>query len=170
MAQSYGHKARRPRPFCQKQFVGQGNHLSRCRERHGRDYSVYLSDKTLAKRSGRLTSSKTCPHCHKHFHRLDTHLHRNATCRRIALSVSQSTSQCNTDSVLSNSPATSEQEQSVVEVGLDLQSKRCLFLPRTDEEWQEADTYFRNHLVPCVQEATWVDEKNNLLTLLYNMV
>ena len=136
-------------------------------QRKARNYSVYLSDKTLAKRSSRLTSSKICPHCHKHFRRLDAQLHRNATCRRIALSISQSTSQCNTDSVLSNSPATSEQEQrtsSVVEVGFDLQSKRCLFLPRMDEEWQEADTYFRNDLVPCVCEATGVDEKNKLLT------
>ena len=93
-------------PFCEKQFVGLGNHLPRCKERQGRDYSIYLSDRTLAKRLGTATSNKICPHCHKRFRRLDTHLQRNATCKRIA-GGSQSISQCSVDSAVS---ITAEQE------------------------------------------------------------
>lgn len=66
-------KVQKSCPFCQKQFMGLGNHLYRCKERQGIDYSIYLSQKTLAKKSG-LPSHKACPHCHKQFRRLDTHL------------------------------------------------------------------------------------------------
>ena len=146
--------------------MGLGNHLSRCKERQGRDYSIYLSAKTLAKRAGRVTSNTVCPHCHKQFRRLDTHLQRNATCKRIAVS-SQSTMQGSVSSAISTSLATTEQEpeqeQSVGQLGTDPHTKRALSLPRTEKEWHEADMYFKNFLVPCVQQTIGVSEKNELL-------
>ena len=156
-------------PFCQKQFVGLGNHLSRCKERQGRDYSIYLSAKTLAKRAGRVTSNTICPHCHKQFRRLDTHLQRNATCKIIAVS-SRSTMESSVSSATSTRLATPEQEsnqeQSVGQLGTDphMHTKQALSLPRTETEWQEADMYFKDFLVPCVQQTIGVSEKNELLT------
>ena len=162
MEHSCSHATKKHCPFCQKQFVGLGNHLSRCKERQGRDYSIYLSAKTLAKRAGRVTSNTVCPHCHKQFRRLDTHLQRNATCKRIAVSL-QSTTQGSVSSAISTSLATTEQEQSVGQLGTDPHTKQALTLPRTEKEWHEADTYFKNFLVPCVQQTIGVSEKNELL-------
>ena len=69
-------------PFCEKGFKRLGNHLPHCKERQGRDYSAYLSQKTLDKRS--TTTKKFCPKCHRKFLRLDTHLKNSATCKSIS--------------------------------------------------------------------------------------
>ena len=36
-----------PCPFCGREFIRLGNHLHKCKERGERDYSAYLSKKTL---------------------------------------------------------------------------------------------------------------------------
>ena len=151
--------ARKPCPFCQKEFIGLGNHLPRCKERQGRDYSIYLSQKTLAKRSSKATL-QTCPHCHKLFRRLDTHLQRNARCKRIA-DCPQPSSRSNTDNVLPTSPdiAAIDHEQGEVQPGRCPLAKGLLSLPKEKEEWRDADTYFAESLVPRVQQASNVTQK-----------
>ena len=73
-------------PFCRKSgFKKLGNHLPYCKDRNGRDYSKYLSNKTLEKkaRSTSKNNSSFCPRCHKRFQRVDTHLKNSAVCRSI---------------------------------------------------------------------------------------
>lgn len=70
-----------PCPFCTVGFKRLGNHLPKCKDREGGDYSCYLSDKTLTKKTRRPRTRSFCPKCHKSFLRLDTHLRNNAHCR-----------------------------------------------------------------------------------------
>ena len=72
-------------PFCEKSFRRLGNHLAYCKERQGRDFSAYLSKKTLDKRCT-FSSKTSSPKCHRRFLRLDTHLKSSATCRNITQS------------------------------------------------------------------------------------
>ena len=73
-------------PFCGKGgYKKLGNHLPSCKERNGRDYSIYLSSKSLKKKASSLSKVKCkfCPRCHKRFQRIDTHLRNSAVCRSI---------------------------------------------------------------------------------------
>ena len=72
----------RPCPFCSRHFKRLGNHLPSCHERDGRDYSSYLSHKTLHKRI--TTKKQLCPSCGKGMKRLDTHLRVSARCKQWA--------------------------------------------------------------------------------------
>ena len=76
-------------PFCGKQFKAVGNHLPRCKERDGRDYSSYLSKKTLYNKAKAGSSRKSCPKCHRWFLRLDTHLKNSPFCKSVQQSDSQ---------------------------------------------------------------------------------
>ena len=67
-------------PFCDREFRRLGNHLPKCKER---DYSVYLSKKTLDKKAKKGSSRRYCPKCHKQFLRLDSHLKRSPYCKSI---------------------------------------------------------------------------------------
>ena len=62
-------------PFCDLLFRQVGEHIPRCRERNGREYSAYLG------RNSKMTVSrrKRCHKCQRFFVRLDTHLR---TCKR----------------------------------------------------------------------------------------
>ena len=46
-------RAQRKCPFCSQYFQGLGKHLQHCKDRQGRDYSQYLSQKTLQKKTKR---------------------------------------------------------------------------------------------------------------------
>ena len=83
-------------PFCTREFKSLGNHLPKCKERHDRDYSSYLSKKTLDRKAKTGNSRKSCPKCHKKFLRLDTHLKNNPFCKSIEPhQISPWTSLCN---------------------------------------------------------------------------
>ena len=72
-------------PFCQRCNLKRlGNHLPYCKERNGRDYSSFLSKKTLAKKARSSCKSQSCPKCHKRFSRLDNDLRIGATCRSVS--------------------------------------------------------------------------------------
>ena len=58
-------------PFCTKVFKRVGNHLPHCKQRNGRDYSQFLTQKTLKKREPRSGKKARCPKCSKTFSRLD---------------------------------------------------------------------------------------------------
>ena len=71
-------------PFCGKSgYKRHGNHLPRCPERNGHDYTFMLSEKTLNNKEGNSCKFKFSPECHKKFARLDTHLKNSSCCRDI---------------------------------------------------------------------------------------
>lgn len=83
-------------PFCAREFKSLGNHLPKCKERHDRDYSSYLSKKTLDRKAKTGSSRRSCPKCHKKFLRLDTHLKNNPFCKSIETpQISPQNSPCN---------------------------------------------------------------------------
>ena len=51
-----------------------------CPKRDGRDYTTYLSQRTLSKRA---TFKKMCQQCDKWMKRLDTHLRVSTHCRQV---------------------------------------------------------------------------------------
>ena len=70
-------------PFCGQLFVRLGGHLSRCKERQGREYTSYLAKHpTIPKTNQR----GRCPTCNRVFKRLDTHFRTSATCKRLVSS------------------------------------------------------------------------------------
>ena len=79
MAANQEPKVSKECPFCGQYFQCLGNHLQHCKDRQGRDYSQYLSQKTLEKATKK--TRKMCPRCHKSFLRLDTHMKNSASCR-----------------------------------------------------------------------------------------
>lgn len=195
-------------PFCCKgDFKRLGNHLPKCPERNGRDYSHLLSKKTIQKKTRvRSAEANFCPRCHKRFSRLDTHLRTSASCRHIptknnSCSNSNGSNSCfppcqehSTLSISGNSSESSQlplasvtitssdkdsscfppaQEFSIVTASESLLSpqprpdppqpspapainspvpsvKPRLYLPRLDDEWKKANTFFETELVPCV--------------------
>lgn len=191
-------------PFCNKPFQKVGNHLPHCKERGGRDYSMFLSKKTLDNKRG-TRSRKPCPQCNRLFVRLDTHLRNNSSCRKYPdiskrehaeqpsslLSTPPSllvppTRQLSPDpptSVLSPAPsslpistAAQPSPSSLLPASPSIrppdlstssdQEPRTLpacKLPSSDEEWDEADFFFKDDIVPRVLQATTVDDKHSVL-------
>ena len=78
----------KPCPFCTVSFKGLGNYQKYCPQREGRDYHVYLSQKTESKLSGG-PKKKLYPKCGRSYARLDTHLRLSATCRTVKDHLSQ---------------------------------------------------------------------------------
>ena len=158
---------RTPCPFCGKLFARVGSHLAHCTERQGRDYSVYLAEKTLKNKS--KSSRKSCPKCHRMFLRLDTHLKNSATCKSVSddpsppeqtspeqLTLPSPTEPTETTSHLTyhsqsthlvSSPETNR-------VPLDV-----LKLPTCQQDWEEANTFLKEQVVPAVLYATNPDDK-----------
>ena len=163
-------------PFCMNHFKRLGNHLPYCKDRQGRDYSMYLSKKTQQK-SKKGGVRKTCTKCLKSFVRLDTHLKNSASCKYVPSLTSTLTEHQNPALNRPSSPR-SEQDshpQNISHSGNcvnqhlnqhpshTFSSKASLLLPTTKEDWAKADEHFRDHLVPQILETTSVDEKNRLL-------
>jgi len=149
-------------PFCGKEFRGLGNHLPHCKDRQGRDYSIYLAQKTLEKKS-KKGSRKACPKCHKMFVRLDTHLKNSAICKSVASSdpsppPEPSPPPVSDPSMLDNTPMPTK---SAHYQKPDL--RPSLKLPSSKEDWAEADLHFREHLVPAVMNEASADAKNSVL-------
>ena len=170
-------RVQRECPFCSQYFQGLGNHLQHCKDRQGRDYFQYLSQKTLQKTRKR---KEICPKCQKAFLRLDTHLKNSAFCRTI------SPPAINCETVVPDNPRpcplsdlfhTSSYERQpdpVSQIPEQFPSQstqilppvapsRTLMLTAFREDWNKADSYFRENLVPSVVEAP-SEVKNDLLT------
>ena len=161
-------------PFCAREFKSLGNHLPKCKERHDRDYSSYLSKKTLDRKAKTGNSRKSCPKCHKKFLRLDTHLKNNPFCKSTEPpQISPLTSPCNiqdqplpsnntdeptscslseptSDSATSDIPNTPTQNE--------LPTRLPLKLPSSQEDWLQANTFFADQLVPQCLSASSPDE------------
>ena len=172
-------------PFCNASYLQLGKHLPHCKKRNGRDYSHLLSVKTLQKRF--QSKKKTeCPKCHRLFKRLDTHFRVSATCKEINSNKSIVSSglelslqgQVRDEEAILSSPqnsnsAGSAPAASVASVALTTNTintfqhnpllKSTLTLPTTDEEWEQADLYFKTSLVPVVMAATSPGEMSTAL-------
>ena len=121
--------------------------------------------KTLSKRNKSI--KKTCPKCQKVFARLDTHLKNSATCKlphapetsatsSTIPEPSQPDSQCPIQPpVTSPLPGTRRPRPTI--------TKAPFNCPRTAEEWEEADKELSRTVVPTVQLADTVEERNQAL-------
>ena len=119
-----------PCPFCGLSFKRLGSHLSRCKQRGGRDYSVYLSRQPA--RDPRPKRAK-CPRCLRFFRLLDTHLRVSASCRDVSITTAVRAE------TGSSSPGTHELSLSDPPRELPhLKPQRPLKLPKTAGEWVEA--------------------------------
>ena len=151
-------------PFCaQSGFKRLGNHLPRCKERNGRDYSIYLSEKTKSK--VKAAGYKSCPNCHKRFRRLDTHLRNSATCKvlpSLPPSLPIDSVDTETDQLQGNTTVT-EPSAILNFTPLDFSCRPKLKLPSTQEEWDAANLHFANVLVPRVLSETSPSSKNTAL-------
>ena len=165
-------------PFCHKSaFKRLGSHLPHCPERNGRDYSSFLSEKTIAKRREQ-SCKQFCPRCHKKFITFDSHLKRSATCRFVTASEIDPPSCGPPSSAASNDNLPSPVDPLPTDLSLsstvspqpplsqcpDFVPKPKLQLPRSDEDWLKANAFFENELVPCVLRELSVDAKSTVLT------
>ena len=173
-------------PFCAKSFQKLGNHLPFCPKRDGRDYSSYLSKKTLQKRV--KSKKQPCPHCGKAMSRLDTHLRVSARCKQVVSSspctsermmgLTTPVDQCQGESTqlieevsqvvsFHTSPINEEVGQHTPDSSLDSSSAPAMLrpfnCPTTDQEWSEADHYLASVVVPAVLSASSVEEMNLVL-------
>ena len=151
-------------PFCNGTFLRVGNHLPHCPQRNGRDYAMYLSQKTLMNRAG-SSKKKQCPNCGKLFIRLDTHLKNSAICKNNFQPQAAQTSQAQTQTACNQEPSlhfhTSIQTDSLPLPAFTMPPP--FKTPKTAEEWKDDDSQLAETVVPAVLEAEDIDEKNKIL-------
>ena len=160
-------------PYCDKAYKRVGNHLRYCPKRGDRDYSIYLSQKTLKKNIP--NKSTPCPTCGKKFARLDAHLRSSATCKQQR---EGSYASIQSEPVPSPQSAELQSQQS-----MQLQSPRSQHTissrsphvvstpkplppfntPKSTEQWEELDSKLAQCLVPLVISATSPEEKHHIL-------
>ena len=183
-------------PFCNRSFSRLGSHLPHCSARNGADYTCYLSQKTLNKKS--KTVKKACPKCGRKFARLDTHLRRNAKCKLPVLpSPSPDDRPCSPqedrgmpqgavgveagipDSALSERsnistemvPTASVEASSFPSCTQSPTWNSPRFkLPQTQEEWREADEVLSRSVVPAVLSCTTIEEKIRHYVTAYTII
>ena len=165
MAESPPSSSYKPCPFCAKPFKGLGDHLRHCKQRDGRDYQAYLSEKTR-KKLGTGSKKKTCSRCGKAFVRLDTHLRNSARCRAAPScplpSQPSQMSQVTSDAGLVDSPIASPFQTQYSHPQTPYNH------PTSPEEWASADEAFARTVVPAVMAATSADEKNEARQGIYS--
>ena len=131
-----------------------------CRQRDGRDYQAYLSDKTR-KKLGTGSRKRTCSKCGKAFLRLDTHVRNSARCRAVPSHPSPSQPcqmpQVTSGSGLADSPITTTSQRQYSHPQMPYNH------PNSPEEWARADEALARTVVPAVLAATSADEKNEAL-------
>ena len=118
----------------------------------GRDYSMYLAPKTINKQNA--ASQQFCPKCHKRLRRLRV----SATCKDIP-SVSPP------PPVAGHSSRGQENSDTIdLSAILNFTPPACTFKPRsklpsTQEEWDDANTYFLQAVLPQVIALSSPDSK-----------
>ena len=165
-------------PYCSRQFKKFGNHLPYCKMRHGRDYSVHLSQRTLCKNHS--AKKQQCPHCVEWWKRLDTHLRLSALCRQRTAS---SPEQEREASLLESTDNISHHQHSDKEDASTQQPSTGVMLhhhlpplnrspspsppmlkpftcPTTDQAWVDADQELATLVVPAVFNASSIEEKH----------
>lgn len=135
-----------PCPFCGVHFVRVANHLRSCKLRGGRDYTTYLTRSTSPAGPGR----GVCVKCGRRFRRgLDAHLRVSASCRDVASrgpAVDSTPAQSDSASLrpptlpMNTIPQTTETAATCPPLPALLHTfKRPLRLPKSTEEWAEAN-------------------------------
>ena len=152
-----------PCPFFEKGFVRLGNHLKHCPQRQGRDYEQFLSQKTLLKKQKRQ-KKESCPKCGKLFERLDTHLRNRAICRICPQLPAEPRDQIASQAV-PEVPASSSGAHPTPEHGpTNVDLMPAISLPKEADEWREADSFFKVHLVPRMCMERSVNGMNDVLS------
>ena len=144
-------------PFCHCLFKRVGNHLKHCPQRDGKDYTIYLSQKTINNRAG-TSRKKPCPQCGKLFTRLDTHLRNNVTCK----GNTPPQLECQAE------PGASQEGQisahnSQVAPPLAFDLLPLFKTPNCEKDWREDDLILSKTITRAVAEAENVDDKNRIL-------
>ncbi len=146
---------------------------------------MYLSKKNQDKQAKKKGSRQRCPKCHKCFLRLDTHLKKSTSCRPVdtatippAQALSQPvTNPPNPDHEADSShlhselpslpsfPACTPTASPPPEIKAPSpEIKAPLILPSSKEDWEKANTFLKENVVPRSLQATSVEEKNALIT------
>ena len=160
-------------PFCGQLFTRLGAHLSRCKERQGRDYASYLAKHPL------LTATNQrgrCPRCSRFFKRLDKHFSTSATCKHAVSPELDSPCTTQPSSLAMNTavpgaatPAPQPQPAATVCVANEpstpshIQLFPPFLMPQPDEDWEADNTALGSTLVHQVLAAQSVDDKNMVL-------
>ena len=155
-----------PCPFCGLCFVRLGPHLPRCSKREGRDYSAFLARKAVAP-----CARGVCSSCGRHFKRLDTHLRVSATCRVVA------SGEQRREEVSSTTPAPASLSMNSINqtpVATDIvpshHFKHPLRLPRSPEEWEEADQLLSSVALSVLQAISAEDKNTCLCAGVYDIL
>ena len=143
-----------PCPFCGLRFRRLGPHLPSCNERNGRDYSGFLVSRPARSRPAR----GSCPKCGRHFKRLDTHLRVSATCREVVDPAPTTTSPALP--TMNTIPSTTAPTADVATSAHHF--KQPLRLPKTAEEWDEANTIL-SVVTSATLQAISAEEKSTCL-------
>ena len=157
-----------PCPFCSASFKRLGCHLPNCKERGDSDYAAYLSRPPP---SARRPSKRTeCQKCHRWFRRLDTHLRVSAVCKDLSVLVATTNEPEAYDPTAATrstpSPAAAEEHLALPHASLGQprgqKPHRPLKLPKTTEEWAEAD-HLLAQVTPVVTACVLGEDKSNIL-------
>ena len=169
-----------PCPFCEQVYKGLGSHLRHCSRRDKRDYSMYLSQKTLKKK--RPNRSTSCPSCGKQFVRLDVHLRTSGSCKQ-QLERPTASSQLEHDAGPQCCEWLSEQAMPLpsTQISSQIRSSQSTIVsatslveptpkplppfktPDCNEQWEKVDSELAQCLIPAVRCATSPEHKNSIL-------
>ena len=142
-------------PVPPKPVLSAISHSKSLATREGQDYEAYLSQKTRSRREKHGgAKKKPCSKCGRFFARLDTHIRTSATCREILQSASDG-------SPASSAPSDPQSEPLPVGSPLTISAVplKRLRLPKSNEEWAEAD-HLLSAVALLVLQATTAEEKN----------
>ena len=150
-------------PFCDKAYKKLGNHLANCPKREGKDYSIFMSNKTLRKYNSK--KSTYCPYCSKKFARLDTHLRVSATCKPKSHEANTSIQPHDVSATRDLQPQTTNSTTANHMLqGLNTPKILPPFkTPNDSDLWGEIDLYVAEHLVPAIMDARSPEEKHAIL-------
>lgn len=157
----------KPCPFCDNQYKRLGNHLPHCPNRQNQSYTDYLAKKR------HRSKKQSCPKCGKFFKRLDTHLARSASCKGAgAVDKSRQDSQPLLEEHSGSpdlarhphpSPPHPPNPPTLIEPSCTNnntpQLRPALKLPTSDNDWKNANVFFKFLLVPQVLNEKSVDDK-----------
>lgn len=158
--------------FCHSGFKRLSCHLPHYKQRQGRDYTAYLSKKTLYNRAktGKTGSSKRpCPKCKKLFVRLDNHLRNNPFCKDFTEKQEAEMLECSTTTTTIDASGTEHSAVPSVPTMLESPNKQVqdalppILLPSSDEDWHSDDLFFSKELIPRVTRQSIVNGKNDTL-------
>ena len=156
-----------PCPCCGRTFKRLGCHLPKCKERGERDYTAYL---TKQSQHEPVAKRVQCPKCNRFFRRLDTHLRVSAVCRDPVALAAASGEPAPAMGETGPGPAAtavlsgpdSNPASRTTPSAQQLQRVPPLKLPKTTDEWVEANQLL-TQVLPAVVRCSSVEDKSRVL-------